>query len=632
MFPVSLLLCLALQLPSSSEVSFERDIRPIFEASCVECHAYGQAQGGFSVEDRAAMLSHAAAVVPGDAAGSRLLTLVRGDDPDLAMPFGGPRLSAADVSALERWVEEGAVWPKHLTFREPAETSSIRLRRPEIPNATPGTGDHPVDRFVGAYANARRIELEPLVSDRAFLRRASLDLVGVLPTREQGERFAADTSEEKRADLVRSLLDDSRAYAAHWMSFWNDLLRNDTAGTGYIDGGRKQISRWLYAALRDNKPYDRFVSELVDPGPESEGFARGIAWRGEASASQIPELQFARSVSQVFLGTNVKCASCHDSFINGWKLSDTYGLAAVTADRPLELHRCDKPTGEMARARFLFPEIGDVDPEAPRALRLEQFAELLTSPENGRLARTIVNRLWHRLMGRGLVEPVDDLEQPAWSRDLLDHLAADLVDQGYDLKRTLETIATSRAYQRATVGLDPDAAPEDFVFRGPAPKRLSAEQFVDALWTLSGLGPEAPDTVFEGVVEEEPSGRGSKVRAALVPADQMMRFLGRPNREQVVSTRPRTLVTLQALELSNGEAVSRHLEAAAERLWGEAQPRESAGREQWVERVFLQLLSRRPTPQELVVALELLESAEGPAPVEDLLWVLLMHPDFQLVG
>jgi hypothetical protein len=611
--------------PARAAVDFLRDIRPILETSCVECHAYGRSQGDFSLEDRMSMLSHTSAVLPGDAGGSRLLALVRGDDPDLVMPFRGPRLSDNEVALLEAWLREGALWPEHFAFRE--QRSSILPRRPDPPATTTSSGAHPIDRFVGAYADARGVALEPTVTDHAFLRRASLDLVGLLPSHAQIERFVTDSDPQRRSALVRSLLSDQDAYAAHWLSFWNDLLRNDYSGTGYIDGGRKQISRWLYAALRDNLPYDRFATELVDPGPESEGFAAGIAWRGEASASQIPELQFARSVSQVFLGTNVKCASCHDSFINDWKLADTYALAAVTADRPLELHRCDKPTGEMARAGFLFPEIGDLDPEAPRAARLARFAELLTSPENGRFARTIVNRLWQRLMGRGLVEPVDDLEQPAWSADLLDYLASDLIDHGFDLKRTLETIATSVAYQRRTVAVDSQVAPEHFEFRGPTPKRLSAEQLVDALWTLSGLTPEAPDRVFQ----EESAGHELRVRAALVPADSLMRSLGRPNREQVVSTRPSELVTLQALELTNGQAVSEYLAAAAHRIAAGAELAGRSEREQ-VERIFLELLSRPPTADEAAIALSLLESGTGTAPMEDLLWVLLMHPEFQLVG
>src|SRR5262249_33624855 len=151
------------------------------------------------------------------------------------------------------------------------------------------------------------------LDDVAFLRRVYLDVIGLLPTPAEVETFRADTGPDRRARLVRRLLSERRAYAEHWLTFWNDLLRNDYAGTGYIDGGRKQISAWLYKSLLDNKPYDRFARELISPTPESEGFINGIKWRGRINASQVPALQFSQNVSQVFFGVNMKCASCHDS-------------------------------------------------------------------------------------------------------------------------------------------------------------------------------------------------------------------------------------------------------------------------------------------------------------------------------
>src|SRR5262249_3050092 len=213
--------------------------------------------------------------------------------------------------------------------------------------------------------------------------------------------------------------DDRRAYADHWLTFWNDLLRNDYAGTGFIDGGRKQISAWLYRALVDNKPYDQFVRELISPTAESEGFINGIKWRGNVNASQVRELQFAQNVGQVFFGANIKCTSCHDSFIDKWKLEDAYGLAAVIADQPLEIHRCDKPTAKMATPRFLFPTLGDIDAKQPKAKRLEELARLVTHADNGRFTRTVVNRIWHRLMGHGIVHPVDVMANRPWNDDLL---------------------------------------------------------------------------------------------------------------------------------------------------------------------------------------------------------------------
>ncbi len=194
----------------------------------------------------------------------------------------------------------------------------------------------------------------------------------------------------------------------------------------------------MYGAIHENQPYDRFVRELVSPSPRtgSEGFTFGIKWRGTVNESQRREIQAAQSVAQVFLGTNLKCASCHDSFVNHWKLTDAYALASVFADGTLELHRCDQPEGIPSTVGFLYSEVGTIDPQAPRDMRMRQLADLLVHEQNGRFARTIVNRLWAKLFGRGLVEPLDNLDAEPWHQDLLDYLASDLADHGYDLKRT----------------------------------------------------------------------------------------------------------------------------------------------------------------------------------------------------
>ena len=231
-----------------------------------------------------------------------------------------------------------------------------------------------IDRVLDGWLAEKGAPTPPPADDATFQRRVSLDLVGVLPSAEEAQAFAADRRPDKRVQLVRALLARDVDYADHWMVFWNDLLRNDYAGTGYIDGGRKQITNWLYLSLLTNKPYDRFTRELVAPSTDSEGFAKGIIWRGAVSAAQMPELQYSQSVSQTFLGINMKCASCHDSFVDRWKLRDAYGLAAIYSDQPMELVRCDIPTGKPAAAAWPFPELGQVDAAKPRDERLAQLA------------------------------------------------------------------------------------------------------------------------------------------------------------------------------------------------------------------------------------------------------------------
>jgi len=425
----------------------------------------------------------------GKSAESLIVTAVSGLDPDTVMPKKGTKWTAEQVGLLRAWIDQGAVLPAGITFAKPPPENL----HPHVVALPPRPNVHPLDHLVGAYFAEHRLAFASVVDDRTFARRAYLDLIGLLPTPEQLDAFLQDSSVEKRAALVRTLLADRRNYTEHWLSFWNDLLRNDYKGAGFIDGGRKQVSGWLYAALRDNKPYDRFVAELMNPTVESEGFSRGIIWRGNVNASMLPPMQAAQNISQVFLGVNLKCASCHDSFVNDWSLADAYGLAAIYADTPLELVHCDKPTGKKAAMRFLYPEMGSLDAQAAKPDRLKRLAEIVTSPQDGRLARTLVNRLWARLFGRGLVEPLDDMDKPAWNRDLLDWLAEDFIAHGSDVKHTLEMICTSRVYQLPTV--EGPREKEEFVFRGPLTRRLSAEQITDAVNALTGEWPGLPSSL-----------------------------------------------------------------------------------------------------------------------------------------
>jgi Protein of unknown function (DUF1553)/Protein of unknown function (DUF1549) len=453
-----------------------------------------------------------------------------------------------------------------------------------------------------------------------------LDAIGLLPTPAELQAFLADSRPGKRERLVHTLLADDRRYAEHWLTFWNDLLRNDYQGTGYIDGGRAQISAWLYAALANNVPYDGFVGSLVGARPGAEGFTKGIVWRGVVNASQTPEMQAAQNVSQVFMGVNLKCASCHDSFINDWQLSDSYGLAGVYAEGPLEMVECDRPTGATAPLKFLYPELGTVDAGASRADRLEQLARLLVDPKNGRLPRTIVNRLWARFMGHGLVEPLDDMEQPAWHQDLLDWLASDLVGHGFDLKRTMSVILTSDAYGREAVDEGDRKGP--YVFRGPAVRRMSAEQFVDAIASMTGVWPAKPAGTFDfTLVSARARPTDGRTRAALVAATPLMTALGRPNREQVVTTRATAPTTLQALELSNGGTLAGMLRDGAARL-APAGPVPAAST---MTRLFVRGLGRRPTTAERALATAQFGPTLDATEIEDLLWSLVMLPEFQLV-
>jgi hypothetical protein len=634
--PTSFALCVAIataRLVAAAEpqkpIDFSHDIAPLIKTHCGKCHTGGKSEGSLSLDTREKLLRSQAAV-PGRAAESELIKRLTSSDPDERMPAKSPPLAAKEIELFQTWIDQGLPWEEGFSFSSSTDRylPPLKPRRVELPPQREGAR-HPIDRIVAAYLDEHKLAWPPEIDDAGFARRASLDIIGLLPAPGELAALFAGGFSDKREQFVRGLLDDRRAYADHWLTLWNDLLRNDYRGTGYIDGGRKQISKWLYQSLVDNKPYDQFVRELINPNEDAEGFLFGIKWRGRTNASQVPEIQFSQNVSLVFFGINMKCASCHDSFIDDWKLDDAYGLAAVVADQPLEIYRCDKATGRMASPHFLWPELGQIDASLPKAGRLEQLAGLVTGTDNGRFARTIVNRLWQRLMGRGLVHPVDVMANRPWSEDLLDYLANYLVEQRYDLKKLLEHILASRTYQSQCAVVESETSGDEYVFRGPQSKRMTAEQFMDAVWQITGTAPDKPVALvpLPAFPAETPPER-QFVRASLVFCDELMRSLGRPNREQVVTTRGDVLTTLQALDLSNGSVLAETLERGAAKM---LKDKSAADAKELVNRLYLQALSRSPTPDELATATELAGSPPTPEGVSDLLWAVFMLPEFQLI-
>ncbi len=478
----------------AEEIDFGRDIAPILESRCVKCHGKGKSKGGFNLDSRERILRESdsgPAIELGNSAESYLVALVAGVDPDNVMPQKGSRLTKEEIGLIRAWIDRGLPWEETIHFsKKPA--LNLEPNRPDIPGFENRLAQaHPVDAFMSLYFEREGFVPPDPVDDQTYARRAYLDTVGLLPPAKDLKAFLADRRFDKRQRLAARLLADRQNYAEHWLTFWNDLLRNDYRGTGFIDGGRKQISAWLYHALATNQPYNAFVRSLITEAPGAEGFIKGIVWRGVVNASQTPQMQAAQNVSQVFMGVNLKCASCHDSFINDWSLADAYGMAGVFAETPLEMFQCDKPTGETAPTQFLHPKLGAIDAQAPRRERIKALADIMTSRENGRLSRTIVNRLWAKFFGRGLVTTLNDMEQPSWHPDLLDWLAADLVDHRYDLKHTMSLLITSRTYQLpsqpAAERLESEAT-----FRGPLVRRMTAEQFVDALGVFTGRRFQAP--------------------------------------------------------------------------------------------------------------------------------------------
>lgn len=615
---------------ASAKIDFTHEVMPILKKHCLECHGGEESKGGLSMNTRALFLE-ADVMVLGAPEDSLLIEVLRDEDPDYRMPppkKDKAALNEVEIGILERWVTEGAPWEEGITFAENRYEPPLKPRKVELPDGPAGA--NPIDLIVGAHFEKEGLEFPSQISDADFVRRLSLDLHGLVPTGLFSEKVT--TAEPlNRDEVIHSYLSNDQKYAEHWMVFWNDLLRNEYVGTGYIEGGRRQITEWLYRSLLENKPYDKFVHELVSPDEKSRGFIDGFKWRGKVNASQTQDIQFSQNLSQVFLGINMKCASCHDSFVDRWTLREAYGLAAIIAEQPLELTRCDKPTGEMAKASWLFPELGNINPEAPRGERLQQLAGLMTHPENGRMQRTIVNRLWAQMMGRGIVHPVDAMNTAPFNEDLLDYLANYLVDSGYDLKEVLRLIASSRIYQaRSEIRKEGS----QYQFKGPIRKRLTAEAFLDSVRTMTNVWPKPPRSAFDkkgsrngqlnAVMQAHGLQKwdGRPVRTVFSGRDQLQATLGRPNREQVVTSRPDILTTLEAISLANGPELSSLLQQAAQKSLAIEDNRT------FIHNIFKSALTRKPTEEELTIALETIAFEEGVSGREDFLWTILMTPEF----
>jgi hypothetical protein len=577
------------QAPSAAAlVDFSGQIQPILESNCLECHSQDKRKGGLSLATYTDVLDggrSGPAVRPGNGGGSLMFHRVTAQvEPQ--MPLDELPLSDEETALIRLWIDQGARPAPTAPPAPPPWEAPLALERPDVAPGVWTMWSQPVDRFVASYLSDHEAAEPALVSDAVFARRAYLDIWGLLPTPEALQGFVFDRNPDKRRELVARLLADNEKYAEHWISFWNDLLRNEDGVTYFSENnGRRSITDWLLGALTSNLPYDQFVTKLLNPSApgDPDGFVIGVNWRGETSAAVTPWMQASQNTAQVFLGVNMKCNACHDSFVSRWKLKDAYALAAYFSPEPrLQLFRCDVARDEYAEPGFLYPELSRTPPSSSLADRRATAAAIFTDPRNGRMPRTLTNRIWERLLGHGIVPVSDEMDGKPWSPELLDWLASDFVEHGYDVKHLIATIMASRTYQMPAVTRSGEVPTRGYAFAGPEVRRMTAEQFGDAIgsitgeWSVyyppnrsgSGGAPRAKaasDAVTAGFY-------GREWRTA---STKLTRALGRPIRDQVTSVRATQGTTLQALELVNGELLTGWVSRGAKRMLGElpADPR-----------------------------------------------------------
>ena len=583
------------QAPGRALIDYQQQIHPVLDASCSECHSQDKRKGGLSLATYSDVLEggrNGAAVRPGNSAGSLLVHRITGQT-EPQMPKDELPLDAASIALIRLWIDQGARATPTSAPAPPPWEAPLALERPASPAVRWRSWSSTIDRFVAAYLAERRAMEPSAVPDAVFARRVYLDVWGLLPSPEELSAFLADRSPSKRDALVERLLADNQKYADHWISFWNDLLRNED-GVSYFSetAGRKSITDWLYQALAANLSYDQFVTRLINPmsATDPDGFLVGVNWRGETSAAVTPWMQASQNTAQVFLGVNLKCNACHDSFVSKWKLKDAYTLAGFfSPEARLRLYRCDVAQDAYAEPGFLYPELSRTPPSSSLADRRATAAAIFTDPRNGRLPRTLVNRLWQRLLGHGIVGNPDEMDGKPWSPALLDAIASDFVAHTYDLKYVIYNILTSRAYQMPAVARPSEVQARGYVFAGPEVRRLSAEQFADAVGSITGewsvYQPRVPPTSGGQPRVSSTSGGQPRVSSMSDPAtvgaygrewraqsSDLTRALGRPIRDQIISSRPSQATTPQALELVNGEMLTRWLSRGARRMIGELPP------------------------------------------------------------
>jgi mono/diheme cytochrome c family protein len=608
-------------------IDFAKQIKPILAENCFRCHEE-KAKGGLRLNTLEAALeggdSGKPAIVPGKPAESQLISMIHPDAGEEIMPPKGDPLSEGDRQLLADWISQGA------SFASAGQT----------------------------------IEPTAFTEDLEFLRRVTLDTVGVVPSAAEIEAFLAEDSTQRRERAVQRLLKDAR-WADHWTAYWQDVLAENPNILKPSLNNSGPFRYWIHEALSDNLPMDRFVTELVRM--EGGVLAGGPAGFSLAAENDVPMAAKAHILSTAFLGQEMTCARCHDSPYHQSKQRDLFEMAAMLNRKPITLPETSSvPMSTFAGRKPLIPitlKPGEVIAPAWPSLfekqllsakqsavaptkddSREQLAALITSPQNERFAQVIVNRIWKQLMGRGFVEPVDDWEASKPTHpELLDWLAREFVSHHYDMKHLQQLILTSEAYQRQTRPLVSGTTPD---FAAPLPRRMTAEQIVDSLFAAVGKDLDSEELTMDNDGTQSQSAMislGHPRRAweftslsnerdrpslaipkAQIIVDVLENFGWRPSRQEPKSVRETAANVRQPAILANG-ALGRWVTTLDEKSAITALALdEKLNAAKLVDELFLRLLTRHPTEVERQRLVELLSpgfderiipTAKRPSPV-----------------
>jgi hypothetical protein len=492
-----------------------------------------------------------------------------------------------------------------------------------------------VDRLVAKRWRDLGLTPSPRCTDSEFIRRSSLDIIGTLPGPDEVRAFLANKNPRKRAMLIDELLDRPE-YVDYWTLKWADLLRSSRSSLGAKS--MSSLAGWIRTNIAENRPYDEWVRELLTAKGSSHIVGPANYFRSSASPQDLTE-----TTAQLFLGQRLQCAKCHHHPFEKWSQKDYYQFAAFFARVGVKGGpniENDQLVRVVSTGEVMHPKSGKRMAPTPLDLdngphhagsgtlsdskdRREELADWLSSRENLQFARTLVNRYWGALLGRGIVNPVDDMRvtNPPSNPELLDALSRDFIVHNFDLKHVLRTICTSQVYQRSSRPTLQNGQDDTFCSHY-LPKRMPAEVMLDSLCTATG-------------VSEKYAGLPVGVRAIQLPdssvASQFLDSFGRPPRTTSCECERAAEPSLsQALSLLSGAEVNKKLSSPNGRIAGLVAAKKCD--REIINELYLAAVSRPPDSSEMASAVRsFAKSSNQCQAAEDLLWAILNTREFSYI-
>ncbi len=501
--------------------------------------------------------------------------------------------------------------------------SQVLVLPADLQYAPPEVSGNFIDQMVGGKLRKVRVLPSDLCTDEEFLRRATLDIVGQLPTEEEYHAFMNDADSQKRAKLIDRLL-ERKEFSEIWAMKWSELLMIKSSNQVSYKSMFLYQS-WLSEQIANNVPLDQMVRELL-------GASGGTFSEPATNYYQIERdtLKTAENVAQVFMGIRTQCAQCHNHPFDRWTMDDYYGFAAFfgqigrkNGEDDRETIIFDRASGDVRNPvgnRVMAPKfLGGETPDVAGKDRRVVLAEWLTAAENPYFAPSVANRVWHHFFGQGIVDPVDDIRvsNPPSNPELFESMGRKLVAYNYDFKQLVRDICTSEAYQRS-VTPNPSNEHDSRNFARSQVRRIPAEMLLDCICQVTDSQEK-----FRGL----PLGARAVQIADGRTSNYFLTTFGRAERDTVCACEVKTDPTLsQALHLLNGATVHNKVAQGGviRGLLAEGKTPTEV-----VETVYIRALSRKPSEEELKSLLEVVASAENPqAGLEDVFWAVLNSREF----